>query len=182
MREVMALYEACCTGTPSPLPELPIQYVDFATWQRQWLQEDRLAARLAYWKQQLGGSPAVLALPTDRPRPAVNTFRGACHRFALPPALTAGLKAVSEQAGVTLFMTLLAAFQTLLYRYTGQADISVGTAVANRSRAETEGLIGCFANMLVLRTDLTGNPRFRDLLERVRHGGLRRLCPSGSAV
>ena len=106
---------------PSPLPELPIQYADFAVWQRQWLQEARLAAPLAYWKQQLDGSPAVLALPTDRPRPAVNTFQGACHTF--DPATTTdrgAARRLSEQAGVTLFMTLLAAFQTLLYRYTGQ--------------------------------------------------------------
>jgi len=104
--EVMALYEAFSTGTPPSLPELPIQYIDFAAWQRQWFQESRLEARLTYWKQQLGGSPPVLALPTDRPRPAVNAFRGACQTFAFPPALTAGLKALSEQVGVTLFMGL----------------------------------------------------------------------------
>ena len=127
-----------------------------------------LEAQLAYWKQQLGDTLPVLELPTDRPRPPVQTFQGARQALMLPASLTAALKALSQQEGGTLFMTLVAAFQTLLYRYTGQTDLVVGTPIAGRTRVETEGLLGFFVNMLVLRTDLSGNPRFRELLRRVR--------------
>jgi amino acid adenylation domain-containing protein len=168
IREVAALYEAFSTGEPSPLPELPIQYGDFAVWQRQWLQGRILEEQLSYWKQQLSGELPVLELPTNRPRPAVQTLKGARHFFALPTGLSKRLKALSEQEGVTLFMLLLAAFQTLLYRYTGQTDILIGSPIANRNRPETEALIGSFVNTLVLRTSLSGNPRFRELLGRVR--------------
>ncbi len=167
-QELAALYEAYAAGKPSSLPELPIQYADFAVWQRQWLQEEVLEAQFAYWKQQLGSHSPVLELPTDRPRPAVQTFRGARHSLVLPQSLSEGLKVLSRQEGVTLFMTLLAAFNTLLYRYTGQDDIIVGAPIANRNRSEIEGLIGFFTNTLVLRTDLSGNPTFRELLGRVR--------------
>ncbi|MCL5995880.1 MAG: amino acid adenylation domain-containing protein, partial [Chloroflexi bacterium] len=168
MREVAALYAAFCAGQPSPLPELPVQYADFAQWQRQWLQGDVLQAQLAYWKQQLSGSPPLLELPTDRPRPATQTSIGAHHTFDLSPSLARALKALSQREGVTLFMTLLAAFQVLLSRYSHQDDICVGTPIANRDRAEIEDLIGFFVNTLVLRTDLSGNPSFRELLAQVR--------------
>ncbi|MGE0127961.1 MAG: amino acid adenylation domain-containing protein [Blastocatellales bacterium] len=174
VRELAALYEAFCQGRPSPLPELPIQYGDFANWQRQWLQGETLDAHLAYWRQQLDGELPVMQLPFDHPRPVgpaaptYPTYRGATHSFVLSPEVSAALKALSRQEGATLFMTLLAALQTLLHRHTGQDDIVVGTDVANRNRMETEGLIGFFINHLVLRTKLGGNPTFRQLLRRVR--------------
>ncbi len=166
-RELIALYETFANDQPSALPDLPIQYADFAVWQREALQGERLAAQLAYWKKQLAGTPPVLALPTDRPRPSILTNRGSNCFFKLPKPLSEALKALSLQEGVSLFMTLVAAFQTLLYRYSGQEDIMLGTAVADRSQAETEQLIGFFINTLVLRTDLSGNPTFRELLKRV---------------
>jgi amino acid adenylation domain-containing protein/non-ribosomal peptide synthase protein (TIGR01720 family) len=169
--ELIALYSAFCMGKPSPLPELPIQYADFAVWQREWLQGGVLEAQLAYWKQQLADLP-VLQLPTDRPRPVVQTFQGACLSMTLPERLTAALKALSQREGGTLFMTFLAAFQTLLLRYTGKDDIVVGAPIANRNRAEIEGLIGFFVNSLVLRTDLSGDPSFREALSRVREVAL----------
>lgn len=167
VQELSTLYAAFSTGQPSPLPELPIQYADFAAWQRQWLQGEVLDTQLSYWQKQLSGIP-VLQLPTDRPRPRVQTFRGARRSFSLATHLTQALKALSQKEKVTLFMTLLAAFKTLLYRYTSQVDILVGSPIANRNRMETEGLIGFFVNTLVLRTDLSGNPPFRELLRRVR--------------
>jgi amino acid adenylation domain-containing protein len=167
-RELSALYAASSTGKLATLPELPIQYADFAAWQREWLQGEVLKEQLSYWKKQLAGSPARLELPTDRARPAVQSFHGARQAMALPQALTNGLKALSRQEGVTLFMTLLAAFQTLLHRHTGQEDIIVGSPIAGRNRAEIEGLIGFFVNTLVLRTDFSGDPSFRELLGRVR--------------
>jgi amino acid adenylation domain-containing protein len=168
IRELTTLYEAYATGQPSPLPELGIQYADYAHWQREWLQGEVLEQQLSYWKQQLAGAPAVLELPTDYPRPAVQTFRGAHQSLTLPAELTTGLKALTQREGVTLFMTLLAAFQTLLWRYSGQEDIVVSTGIANRNRAETEPLIGFFVNTLVLRTNLSGEPAFTALLRRVR--------------
>jgi non-ribosomal peptide synthetase component F len=168
VREVAALYAAFSTGKPSPLPELRLQYADFASWQRQWLQGEVLESHVSYWKQQLDGAPKVLELPTDRPRPAVQTWRGARQSLVLSDNLTVALKALSRREGVTLFMTLLAAFKTLMHHYTAQADMVVGTNTANRSHAQTADLIGFFVNQLVLRTDLSGNPRFRELLGRVR--------------
>ena len=168
LRELALLYEAFSAGKTSPLSELPIQCGDFAVWQRERLQGEVLETHLAYWRKQLEGAPALLMLRTDRPRPVVQTFRGAREFLTLPPNLTKALKTLSRKAEVSLFMTLLGAFQTLLYRYTGQADISVGTLIANRPSAEIESLIGCFVNQLVLRTDLSGNPSFRELLGRVR--------------
>lgn len=172
VRELAALYEAFCADKPSPLPELPIQYADFAVWQRQWLQAEVLEAQLAYWKQQLGSHLPVLQLPTVRPREEVKTNRGATQSFRIPANLSKALQALSHQEGVTLFMTLLAGFQVLLQRYTHQDDIVVGTDVANRNRAETDPLIGFFVNLLVLRTDLSENPSFRELLKRVREVAL----------
>jgi amino acid adenylation domain-containing protein len=168
MRELAALYTAFCNKEPSPLPELPIQYADFAHWQRHWLQGEVLEAQLAYWRQQLGGNVRPLKLPYDYPRPAVQTYRGALHSFTLSAQVSSGLKALSRQEGVTMFMTLLAALQTLLHRYTEQDEIVVGTDVANRNRLETEALIGFFVNHLVLRAELSGNPTFRRLLRQVR--------------
>jgi len=170
--EITALYEAFSTGKPSPLPELPIQYADYAIWQREWLQGEVLKEHLAYWKQQLTGAPAVLELPTDRPRPAVQTMHGVRHSLALSSSITEALKSLGQREGVTPFMTLLAAFQTLLWRYTRQEDIIVGTDVAGRTQAETGTLIGFFANHLLLRTDLSGDPSFRELLRRVREAAL----------
>ena len=181
-RELSLLYQAYTQGKPSPLAELSIQYADFAVWQRQWLQGEVLENQLSYWKKQLEGAPAILNLPTDRPRPAVQSYRGANQSIELPPELTQGLKALSAQQGVTLFMTLLAAFQTLLHRYTGQNDIVVGSPIANRNRAEIEGLIGFFVNTLVMRTDLRGNPTFKELLTRVRETRSRSLHASRPAL
>jgi amino acid adenylation domain-containing protein len=166
-RELTALYKAYSAGLPSPLTELAIQYADFAVWQRAQLQGELLERELAYWKVQLADLP-VLQLTTDRPRPAVQTFRGARERFAIPEPLGSELRRLSNREGVTLFMTMLAVFQALLYRYTGQEDLVVGTPVANRTRAEIEDLIGFFVNTLVIRTNLAGDPTFRELLARVR--------------
>ncbi len=172
IRELAVLYEAFRAGKSSPLPALRIQYADFADWQRQWLQKEVLDTHLRYWKQQLAGAPPILELPTNRPRPAVQTFRGSTQFFEVSPSLTDKLKRLSQQQGVTLFMMLLAAFQTLLYRYTNQKDICVGSPIANRNRREVEPLIGFFVNSLVLRTDLSGDPSFQELLSRVRQVAL----------
>lgn len=170
--ELGAFYRALTAGKPSPLPELPIQYPDFALWQRQWLQGEPLAEQLSYWKRQLDGAAPVLDLPPDRPRPALQTYRGARQSLLLPPPLTQSLRKLSRQAGATLFMTLLAAFQTLLSRSSGQNDIIVGVPISGRDRTETEGLIGLFVNTLALRADLSGDPTFRQLLEQVRETAL----------
>ena len=171
-RELSALYQAFANEEPSPLADLPIQYADFAVWQRDWLRGEVLENQLSYWKKQLGGIPAVLNFPTDRPRPARQSYRGARQSIELSSELTQRLKTLSRKEGVTLYMTLLAAFQTLLHRYTGQDDIVVGSPIANRNRIEIEGLIGFFVNTLVLRTDHSGNPTFRELLRRVRETAL----------
>jgi natural product biosynthesis luciferase-like monooxygenase protein/amino acid adenylation domain-containing protein/FkbM family methyltransferase len=168
VRELGALYAAYGKGEESPLPELPVQYADYAVWQRQRLTAATLEAQLAYWKRQLAGAPAVLELPADRPRAAGGGLRGAKQSFELSAELSAALRRLSRGEGVTLFMTLLAAFNLLLQRYTGQDDILVGTPVAGRTRPETKELIGLFVNTLVLRTDLSGDPTFRELLSRVR--------------
>ncbi|HEY9830742.1 MAG TPA: amino acid adenylation domain-containing protein [Stenomitos sp.] len=173
LRELGALYTAFANNQPSPLPELPIQYADFAHWQREWLQGEGehkaspLQVQLAYWKQQLENLP-LLNLPTDRSRLVTPSYHGATQFLELPKKLSEELEALSQRQGVTLFMTLLAAFQTLLYRYTQQDDIAVGSAIANRNRSEIEGLIGFFVNSLVLRTNLSGNPTFLELIGRVR--------------
>jgi surfactin family lipopeptide synthetase A len=189
--ELAALYQAFSAGKPSPLLDLPIQYADYAHWQRQWLHAavplpesprvrgDSGSARraqwgqaldddLAYWRTQLGGRLPALELPTDRPRPPMQTFRGAMQLVVLPASLIQALEALSRREGVTLFMTLIAAFQTLLYRYTGQDDILLGTETGGRKHSAVEPLIGFFLHTLVLRTDLSGNPPFREVLRRVR--------------
>ncbi|HET9358456.1 MAG TPA: amino acid adenylation domain-containing protein, partial [Vicinamibacterales bacterium] len=168
VRELSALYEALGAGRPSPLPELPIQYADFAVWQRRWLESDGLKSQLSYWKARLGGHLPTLAIRTDRPRPEIESFRGADEILLIPQALAGALNRLSAREHVTLFMTLVAAYKTLLYRNVGQDDIVVGTDLAGRNQAELEGLIGFFVNLLVLRTDLSGNPTFRALLARVR--------------
>jgi len=172
LSEVAALYTAFSTGKPASLPELPIQYADFAIWQRQYLQGQVLETQLQYWKQQLGGGSPLLNLPTDRPRPTVPNCHGAQHLFLLPLDLAEAIKSLCQQEEATLFMTLLAAFQVLLYSYTQQEDIRVGSPIANRERVELEGLIGFFVNTLVLRNDLSGNPSFRELVQRSRQVAL----------
>ena len=171
-QELSQLYAAFMQHKPSPLPPLAIQYADFALWQRQWLQGDVLAEKLAYWQTHLtasnGAPPPPLELPTDFPRPAVQSFAGAIYRFILPPTLQAQLQQVSQQQGATLFMTLYAAFSVLMARYSDQHEIIVGTTMANRMRQESTPLIGFFTNMLALRTDLSANPTFLALLEQVR--------------
>ncbi len=172
LREVTSLYGAFKGGSMSPLPELDVQYADFARWQRQWLQGETIAEQLAYWTRQLADAPPRLELPTDFPRPAMPSFRGATERFELAEDLTVALRRLSRGEGATLFMTLLAAFQILLSRYAGQQDVSVGTPIAGRNRLETENLIGFFVNTLVLRSNLAGDPAFRDFLVRVREVAL----------
>src|SRR6185295_13533602 len=172
IRELASLYGAYREGEESPLRELPLQYADFAVWQRGWLQGAVLEQQLAYWREQLGGRLPVLELPGDRARPALQSYGGANYSFRLRKELSAGLKELSQREGVTLFMTLLAGFQSLLFRYTGQEEIVVGTPIANRNRGEVEGLIGFFVNTLVLRTKLTGELSFRELLGRVRETAL----------
>jgi amino acid adenylation domain-containing protein/FkbH-like protein len=171
--ELGSLYAAFAEGNPSPLRKLAIQYADFAAWQRSWLQGPALNEQLAYWKGQLAGAPAVLEFPTNRTRPAVQTFRGATTSRILPKELIRRLTTLSQSEGVTLFMTLLAAFQTLLSRYSGQEDIVVGSPIANRNYAEVEPLIGFFVNTLALRTDLSGDPTFQGLLARVKESALQ---------
>lgn len=167
IRELACCYTAFVEGRSLTLPPLPIQYTDFACWQRNQLQGEVLEQQLTYWRKQLQDLPG-LHLPIDRSRPAVQTYRGATYPLQISPTLTQALEALSQQSGTSLFMTLLAAFQTLLYRYTGQEDIAIGSPIANRHRSELEGLIGFFVNSLVLRSDLSGNPSFRALLERVK--------------
>ena len=170
--ELAALYNAFVAAQSSPLPELPIQYADYAVWQRNWLQGEVLEKQLAYWREKLAGAPPLLELPTDHPRPAIQTANGATHNFHIPKELADALNRLSKQENVTLFMSLLAGYEILLARYSGMEDISVGSAIANRTRGETERLIGFFVNTLVLRTDLSGNPAFVDLLARVRETAL----------
>ena len=172
LAELSALYQAFAAGRPSPLPELSIQYADYAAWQRRWLAGPLLDAQLAYWRQRLAGAPEALDLPTDKPRPAVETSRGAVLTRALPPALAAAARSLSRRRGTTLFMTALAAFAAQLQRYAGADDLLLGSPVANRGRGEIEGLVGFFVNLLVLRVDLAGEPDLGTLLARVRETAL----------
>lgn len=167
-KELSKIYEAISTNQPIELPELPIQYADFAEWQREWLQGEVLDEQLGYWLNSLAGAPAELKLNTDRPRPANQTFQGSGVSSKLSPKLSRSLSEFSQREGVTLFMTMLAAFQTLLFRYTGQEDIVVGTVIAGRNRVEIESLIGFFVNTLAMRTNVSGDPTFRELLGRVK--------------
>ncbi|HEV3048982.1 MAG TPA: condensation domain-containing protein, partial [Longimicrobium sp.] len=170
--ELSALYEAFARGEPSPLPELPVQYADFAVWQRGWLSGEVLERQIAWWRDRLEGAPPLLELPTDHPRPAVPDTRAGRVFRALPAETAEGVRALARREGATLYMVLLAALDLLLARWSGQDDVVVGTPIANRTRRETEGLIGFFVNTLALRTDLSGNPSFQALLGRVREGTL----------
>jgi NRPS condensation-like uncharacterized protein len=168
IKELSTLYQAFAKDLPSPLAELPIQYADFAVWQRQWLQDDILKPKLDYWKQKLAGTPPLLELPTDHPRPLVDSMRGDSETFKLTGEITEKLKNLSKRSGATLYMILLAALATLFFRYSSQEDIVIGSPIANRYPKETEPLIGLFINTLVLRLDLGKNPTFLELLNRVR--------------
>ncbi|HEX7241915.1 MAG TPA: amino acid adenylation domain-containing protein, partial [Longimicrobiaceae bacterium] len=172
VREVSALYAAFTRGEPSPLPELPVQYADFAVWQRGWLSGETLEAQVGFWKEKLSGAPPLLEVPTDGPRRVGQGPRAGLHAFTLPPAVAGGLRALARREGATLFMTVLAGWQALLGRWAAQDDVVVGTPVAGRTRREMEGLIGFFVNMLVLRADLGGDPTWRELLGRVRETAL----------
>jgi amino acid adenylation domain-containing protein len=173
LREIGVLYEAYVAGGSSPLPPLEVQYTDYAVWQREWLQGEVLEAQLAYWKKQLADAPAVLELPTDRPRPGVPSFGGALRRFQLGAELSERIGGLAKQEGVTLYMLLLAALQVVLSRWSGQRDLLVGSPIAGRTNAQTEKLIGCFLNTLVMRGDLRGNPAFREFLARTREAALQ---------
>ncbi|HEY3581066.1 MAG TPA: amino acid adenylation domain-containing protein, partial [Pyrinomonadaceae bacterium] len=172
IKEIGVFYEAFSRNTPALLPDLKVQYADFAGWQQRWLSDKTTNTLLDYWKKQLDGAPLVLDLPAEGARPPVQTYQGATYQFDLGAALTEKLKTASRQQGATLFMTLLAAFQTLLYRYTGQEDFVIGTPVANRSRQDLEPLIGFFVNLLVLRSQLNSETTFTDHLRRVRETAL----------
>src|SRR6185436_5624043 len=172
LQEVAALYDAFTQGSDALLEELPIQYADYAVWQREHLQGEVLEQQLAYWKQQLQDAPPVLELPSDRPRPTVRSTGGACISFPLPAEVAEGVRALSRREGTTMFMTLLAAFKVLLHRYSGQQRIVVGTSVAGRNRKELEGLIGFFVNSLVMHTEMSGAPTFREVLARVKETAL----------
>jgi Condensation domain/TubC N-terminal docking domain len=173
IQELSVLYPAFCAGEPSPLPELTIQYTDFAIWQRQYLSGVVLETQLNYWHQHLQGAPELLQLPTDRPRPSIQTYRGTTQSFILSTDLIQKLQILSRESDATLFMTLSAAFSTLLHRYSGQSDILIGSPIANRNRSEIEPLIGFFANTLVLRTSFEDNPSFEQLLSQVRETTLQ---------
>jgi acyl carrier protein len=167
-RELQTLYEAFSRGAVSPLPELELQYGDYAAYERQWLQGEVLEKYLAYWRQELAGAPPVLALPTDRPRSNARSFRGSCETVGLSGEISKLVKQLSRTEATTTFAVLMAAFQTLLWCYSGQTQIVVGTDVANRSAPEVESMLGFFVNILPIRTDFSGKPTFRDLLRRVR--------------
>ncbi len=168
LQELGASYQAAIRGEPVPLAALPLQYADFATWQRDWLTGDVLAGQLAYWQQHLAHAPTRLELPTDHPRPLAQTFNGQMEWFELAPHLTEQLRRLSRESGTSLFMTLYSAFALLLSRYSGQEDLVIGTPIAYRHYQEVEPLIGFFLNTLALRTDLSGNPGFADVLQQVR--------------
>lgn len=167
-KEVDAMYAAFSAGQASPFPELPVQYADFAVWQRQWLIENGHNDQLEHWKKQLSGPLPILELPADHPRPNIQSFQGTIHTFTVPLEIVNKLRALGQRADATLFMTLLAAFKVLLFRYTGQEDLIVGTPVAGRTRTEIERLIGLFVNTLVLRTDMADNPSFLQILTRIK--------------
>jgi hypothetical protein len=180
-RELIVLYRNSVTGQTTTLPALPIQYADYAVWQRQWLRGEVLEELLCYWRNQLAGAPQVLHLPTDKPRPSVQSFRGAHEALTLPAVLVSRLRNLSQARGATLFMTLLAGFQLVLSRFSGQQDLIVGTDVANRNRVETENLIGFFTNLVPLRSRIAPELKFIDLLAQVRET-TRGANPSGSPL
>src|SRR4029078_5758032 len=166
-KELGQIYSAYAKDEPAPLTELEVQYADYAVWQREWLQGEFLEQELSYWREQLHGAPAVLELPTDRPRPPVQSHAGACERISIDAEKTTRLRALTHKHNTTLFITLLAAFQSLLARWSGMRELVRGTPVAGRTRAELEGLIGFFVNTLAIRTDLAGDQSFAELIKRV---------------
>jgi amino acid adenylation domain-containing protein len=172
LRELSVFYESCLQERSAALPDLPVQYADFAVWQREWLQGAILQTQLSYWREKLKNAPQVLELPVDRRRPATQTYSGARRSLSVSKTTSEALKALGRREGATLFMVMLSAFKILLFRYTGQADLIVGTPIAGRNRAELEPLIGFFVNSVALRTDLSGNPTFTELLKRVREVAL----------
>src|SRR5690349_1280644 len=165
-KELAVLYQAFATGQPSPLPELPIQFADYAVWQRERMNSDEYQKDLEYWREQLAGAPFILDFPTDFPRPPIQNFQGARVYVSYPKSLLDGLKELSRREGVTMFMTLMAAFKTLIYRYTNQPDLLISTPIGTRLRPETENVVGYLLNLLIVRSDLSGNPSFRELLKR----------------
>ncbi|HST62299.1 MAG TPA: condensation domain-containing protein, partial [Longimicrobium sp.] len=171
-RELATLYEAFSRGEPSPLADLPVQYADYAAWQRGWMTDEAAGRQVAYWRDRLEGAPPLLELPTDRPRPAVQGYAGGMVESAIEPGLVAGVRALARREGATPFMVLLAALDVVLSRWSGQEDLVVGTQVAGRTHAGTEPLIGVFLNTLAIRADLSGAPGFRELLGRVREATL----------
>ena len=173
-KELEQLYSAFSQGRTASLPPLPIQYGDFAEWQAEWFETDKVQQQLSYWKDKLEGAPALLELPTDNPRPPEQTFEGAIKATAIPSDVIAGIEKVANRFQATPFMVQLAAFKVLLYRYAKQHDVVVGIPIAGRNHVETEGLVGFFVNTLVLRDQLSGIPRFSDLVAQVRYdsGGL----------
>jgi amino acid adenylation domain-containing protein len=179
IKEISSLYTSFSQGEPSALPELAIQYADFAAWERQQLQGETLEQEISYWKEHLAGAPPLLQLATDRPRPPAQTYRGAAEPLALPPQLSERLKALSLKYGATQFMTLMAAFMTMLHRYSSQEDVVVGITVANRERSDIEGLIGFFVNMVAMRGDCSGNPSFMELLRQVRESTFKAYAHQG---
>jgi hypothetical protein len=172
LHELSALYGAFCRGEPSPLQPLPVQYADYAVWQRRWLEGEVLEAHLGYWQAALAGAAAALELPVDHPRPPLASYQGAMRRFEVPVGVVCDLRALGRASGATLQMTLLAAFTALLARATGAHDVVVAVTSAGRGRAELEHLIGLFVNTLALRTDLSGDPRFDVVVQRVRRATL----------
>jgi len=172
VKELLTLYTAMAAGQPSPLPELPIQYGDFARWQREWLSGPQLDPQIAFWREHLSGAPALLALPTDRPRPAVQTFRGHTHQFTIDGRRLDAIRTLSRRHDASLFMTLCAACAAVMWRYSRQDDFVIGTPVANRVRKELEPLVGFFVNTLAMRMDLSGDPSASDLMARVRRSAL----------
>lgn len=171
-RELGLLYDAFASGRPSPLPDLPIQYADFAVWQRDWLRGDVIERQLAYWRRQLASAPPCVEMPTDRPRPPVQTYAGAYQATSIPPTIVQSFRQHAQREGATMFMALAAAFALLVHRYTGQDDVVFGTPIANRHRPEVQDLIGLFVNTLTLRIDVGGQPDFRALLRRTREVAL----------
>lgn len=172
LEELVSLYANCSHGRSPSLPDLPMQYADFTEWQREWLSGETLKQQMSYWEQQLSNLPSPLELPTDRPQPANRSFNGDSYRFTIPVEVAEKLRRIARESKASLFMVLLAAWQVLLYRYSGQADILIGTAIANRNRLQLEKLIGFFVNMLVLRTELSGNPTFTKVVQRARETSL----------
>ena len=172
MRELSVLYAAYLRGEPSPLAPLEVQYADYALWQRQWLHGEVLERQLSYWSERLSGMAPALELPTDHPRPPVPSYRGALHVFTVPAEEVQALRELARREGATLYMVLLAALQVVLGRWSNQQEVTVASPIAGRTHRLTEGLIGFFVNTLVMRTDLSGDPEFGELLQRVRETAL----------